>query len=337
MKQPLSDKSILIVTADKLLRAQLAEYLRHQGGLITAVADSQAAIQQIEQQRFHCAICDISKSGKTETDFISQLHGLTPPLPVIIIAAAQEIAHIARAIRVGIEDVILKPFTDLSLFTEALLRILYPQPLSSEVMEQLIFTKEWQELRATPQKIKRLLKKLQPPLRQQMAHSVFTYRYLKTGEAGFVLDTGELSDHEMAFYCLDISHAQHDGLFAALLLRALFTHFMQTFQHAEKEQLQQITRKLYKANQTLQQASLTGPFPLLFGYYNSRTQELLLLSVGLKASLTIGEREYILSLGIPLGSLQGIYPCWLSQHAGKWQCKIGGNGSWLQLSLTTDC
>ncbi|STI76305.1 orphan two-component response regulator [Escherichia coli] len=47
------------------------------------------------------------------------------------------------------------------------------------------------------------------------------------GQPGLVLDIAALSENDLAFYCLDVTRAGHNGVLAALLLRALFNGLLQ--------------------------------------------------------------------------------------------------------------
>ena len=88
-----------------------------------------------------------------------------------------------------------------------------------------------------------------------------------------MLDIAALSENDLAFYCLDVTRAGHNGVLAALLLRALFNGLLQEQLAHQNQRLPELGALLKQVNHLLRQANLPGQFPLLVGLLSSRTEK----------------------------------------------------------------
>ena len=136
----------------------------------------------------------------------------------------------------------------------------------------------------------KLLQESQPPVQQVISHCRVNYRQLlpRTNLAR-ALDIAALSENDLAFYCLDVTRAGHNGVLAALLLRALFNGLLQEQLAHQNQRLPELGALLKQVNHLLRQANLPGQFPLLVGYYHRELKNLILVSAGLNATLNTGE------------------------------------------------
>lgn len=121
---------------------------------------------------------------------------------MLVISATDKMADIAKVLRLGVQDVLLKPLTDLNRLREAVLACLYPNMFTSQAIEEVELFQDWDALSKNPSEAVKLLKQLQPPVQQTIAHCRINYRQLTTGEnPGLVLDIAALSEKDLAFYC----------------------------------------------------------------------------------------------------------------------------------------
>lgn len=72
-------------------------------------------------------------------------------------------ADIAKALRLGVDDVLLKPVKDLNRLREAVLASLYPNMFNSVVEEEERLFRDWDALVENPPAAAKLLQELQPP------------------------------------------------------------------------------------------------------------------------------------------------------------------------------
>jgi two-component system response regulator len=256
---------------------------------------------------------------------------------VLVISATDKMTDIAQVLRLGVQDVLLKPLTDLSRLREAILACLYPNIFTSPAIEEVELFKDWDALSRNPSEAVRLLKQLQPPVQQTIAGCRINYRQLTAAESpGLVLDIAALSDKDLAFYCLDVTRAGDNGVLAALLLRALFNGLLQDHLANQQHRLPQMSALLKQVNQLLRQGKLEGQFPLLVGYYHAEHKNLVLVSAGLHATVNTGDNQVQLSTGIPLGTLGGAYMNQISLRCEAWQCQVWGSGGRLRLMLSAE-
>lgn len=256
---------------------------------------------------------------------------------MLVISATDKMADIAKVLRLGVQDVLLKPLTDLNRLREAVLACLYPNMFTSQAIEEVELFQDWDALSKNPSEAVKLLKQLQPPVQQTIAHCRINYRQLTTGEnPGLVLDIAALSEKDTAFYCLDVTRAGDNGVLAALLLRALFNGLLQDHLANQQHRLPQMSALLKQVNQLLRQGKLDGQFPLLLGYYHAENKNLILVSAGLHANVNTGDNQIQLSNGVPLGTLGATYMNQISQRCTAWQCQVWGSGGRLRLMLSAE-
>lgn len=337
MNHPLNGKQILIVEDEAVFRSLLDNYLRAMGADTLLASDGLKALDVLQSVSPSLIICDLAMPNLDGLSFVEAMRQRGLEIPVLVISATENMADIARALRLGVQDVLLKPIKDLNRLRETVLSCLYPAMFNSRVEEEERLFQGWDALVSDPLSAARLLQELQPPVQQSISHCQVNYRQLMDADKpGLVLDIAPLSDDDLAFYCLDVTRAGDNGVLAALLLRALFNGLLQEQMVRGGQRLPELGPLLKQVNQLLRQANLEGQFPLLVGYYHSGLKNLILVSAGLNATLNAGEHQIQVSSGLPLGTLGNAYLNQISQRASDWQCQIWGNGGRLRLMLSAE-
>ena len=335
--KPLSGKHILIVEDERVFRTLLENFLASLGASVTLTDDGIGAMKQLSHGLPDMLICDLAMPYMDGLTLVEQIRSKGWGLPILVISATENMSDIARVLRLGVQEVLLKPVTDWMRLREVILECLYPSMFTSKVDEDEHLFQDWEALKHDPAVAAQLLKQLQPPVQQQIARCRVNYRQLTMAEQpGLVLDVAALSDNDLAFYCLDVTRAGENGVLAALLLRALFNKLLQEQIYGQAQRLPELTSLLRQVNQLLRQAGLDGQFPLLVGYYHRDLQNLILVSAGLNASLKLEEQCIRLNNGVPLGTLSSTHLNQISQHCDHWQCQIWGAGGRLHLMLNTE-
>ena len=111
-----------------------------------------------------------------------------------------------KALRLGVEDVLLKPVKDLNRLREMVLPCLYPSMFNSRVEEEERLFRDWDAMVDNPAAAAKLLQELQPPVQQVISQCRVNYRQLVAADKpGLVLDIAALSENDLAFYCLDVT------------------------------------------------------------------------------------------------------------------------------------
>ncbi|PIJ51646.1 two-component system response regulator RssB [Erwinia sp. OLTSP20] len=337
MEQPLSGKHILVVEDEVVFRTLLESFLASLGAQVTIAGDGVEALERLRTLSPDLLICDLAMPRMNGIKLVEHLRMGNSTLPVLIISATENMSDIAHVLRLGVQDVLLKPVRDLSRLREAVLECLYPSMFTSKVQEDEQLFQDWDALVRDPPAAAKLLKELQPPVQQTLAGCRVNYRQLTMAEQpGLVLDIAALSEKDLAFYCLDVTRAGDNGVLAALLLRALFNGLLQEQLSGQAQRLPELSGLLKQVNLLLRQANLSGQFPLLVGYYHQALKNLILVSAGLNATLNINSHQIQLSNGVPLGTLESTHLNQISQRCDAWQCQVWGTGGKLWLMLSTD-
>ncbi|HEY3591388.1 MAG TPA: two-component system response regulator RssB [Buttiauxella sp.] len=337
MTQPLVGKQILIVEDEPVFRSLLENYLSSLGAMISVAADGVDALDKMTSFAPDLLICDLAMPRMNGLKLVETLRNEGVQTPILVISATENMSDIAKALRLGVQDVLLKPIKDLNRLRETVFACLYPNMFNSRVEEEDRLFQDWDALVSDPQAASKLLQELQPPVQQVMSHCRVNYRQLITlNQPGLVLDIAPLSENDLAFYCLDVTRAGDNGVLAALLLRALFNGLLQEQLSQQRQRLPELGNLLKQVNQLLRQANLTGQFPLMVGYYHSGLKNLILVSAGLNATLNTGEHQIQVSNGVPLGTLGNTYLNQISQRCDSWQCQVWGSGGRLRLMLSAE-
>ncbi|MDU4005452.1 two-component system response regulator RssB [Pluralibacter gergoviae] len=337
MTQPLAGKLILIVEDEPVFRSLLDSWLSSLGAVTALAEDGEDAREKMETLTPDLMICDIAMPRMNGLKLVEYLRNNGHQLPILVISATENMADIAKALRLGVQDVLLKPVQDLDKLRETVFACLYPNMFNSRVEEEERLFEDWDALVSNPTAAAKLLQELQPPVQQMISHCRVNYRQLVSADKpGLVLDIAPLSDNDLAFYCLDVTRAGDNGVLAALLLRAIFNSLLQEQLAHRGQRLPELGSLLKQVNQLLRQASLPGQFPLLVGYYHSGIKNLILVSAGLNGTLNAGDRQIQISNGVPLGTMGNTYLNQISQRCDAWQCQIWGSGGRLRLMLSAE-
>lgn len=138
-----------------------------------------------------------------------------------MISATENMADIAKALRLGVEDVLLKPVKDLNRLREMVFACLYPSMFNSRVEEEERLFRDWDAMVDNPAAAAKLLQELQPPVQQVISQCRVNYRQLVAADKpGLVLDIAALSENDLAFYCLDVTELD----IMAYLLPCYYAH-----------------------------------------------------------------------------------------------------------------
>ena len=337
MTQPLAGKHMLIVEDEPVFRSLLDSWLLSLGASTTLASDGVEALEMFARVKPDLMICDIAMPRMNGLKLVEHLRNEGEQTPILVISATENMADIAKALRLGVQDVLLKPVKDFARLRETVLACLYPNMFNSRVEEEERLFQDWDALVSDPHAAAKLLQELQPPVQQVMSQCRVNYRQLVAADQpGLVLDIAPLSEHDLAFYCLDVTRAGDNGVLAALLLRALFNGLLQEQLSQQHQRLPELGGLLKQVNQLLRQANLPGQFPLLVGYYHSEYKNLILVSAGLNATLNTSEQQVQINSGVPLGTLGNAYLNQISQRCEAWQCQVWGMGGRLRLMLSAE-
>lgn len=200
MTQPLAGKHILIVEDEPVFRSLLDSWLSSLGATTALAGDGIDALEIMMGMKPDLMICDLAMPRMNGLALVEHLRNEGDQTPVLVISATENMADIAKALRLGVQDVLLKPVKDLNRLRETVFACLYPNMFNSRVEEEERLFQDWDALVNNPHAAAKLLKELQPPVQQTIAECKVNYRQLVAADKpGLVLDIAPLSDNDLAF------------------------------------------------------------------------------------------------------------------------------------------
>lgn len=101
--------AILIVDDEKLIRANLAEFLGQEGFAVAAVGSAEEALKRAESQRFDVALCDFQLPGLDGLELLDRLLKISPDTFVVLITAFGTVENAVAAFQRGAHDYLMKP------------------------------------------------------------------------------------------------------------------------------------------------------------------------------------------------------------------------------------
>jgi DNA-binding NtrC family response regulator len=102
---------ILLLDDEESLTKWLSYALEQKGYEVTATTDPGYAFTKVKEQHFDCVISDIKMPGMDGYTFLKKVRALYPDKPVIFITAYGSMESAIDALRDGVSDYILKPFS----------------------------------------------------------------------------------------------------------------------------------------------------------------------------------------------------------------------------------
>lgn len=163
MTQPLVGKQILIVEDEQVFRSLLDSWFSSLGATTVLAADGVDALELLGGFTPDLMICDIAMPRMNGLKLLEHIRNRGDQTPVLVISATENMADIAKALRLGVEDVLLKPVKDLNRLREMVFACLYPSMFNSRVEEEERLFRDWDAMVDNPAAAAKLLQ-------EQLAH-----------------------------------------------------------------------------------------------------------------------------------------------------------------------
>ena len=135
MTQPLAGKHILIVEDEPVFRSLLDSWLSSlvQPRPLPKMASRHWKMASMAPDLM---ICDLEMPRMDGLMLVENLRNEGYQTPILVISATENMADIAKALRLGVQDILLKPVKDLNRLRETVLACLYPNMFNSRVEEE---------------------------------------------------------------------------------------------------------------------------------------------------------------------------------------------------------
>ncbi len=188
---------------EQVFRSLLDSWFSSLGATTVLAADGVDALELLGGFTPDLMICDIAMPRMNGLKLLEHIRNRGDQTPVLVISATENMADIAKALRLGVEDVLLKPVKDLNRLREMVFACLYPSMFNSRVEEEERLFRDWDAMVDNPAAAAKLLQELQPPVQQVISHCRVNYRQLVAADKpGLVLDIAALSENDWHFIAL---------------------------------------------------------------------------------------------------------------------------------------
>jgi two-component system response regulator AtoC len=111
---------VLVVDDEKDLRDSIAEYLSLEGLEIKTAENGLSALRLLEDEGFDVIILDLKMPGADGLEVLSRLNKAGDKTPVIMVSAFGEVSDAVRAMKLGAEDYLVKPFETEELYVKVM-------------------------------------------------------------------------------------------------------------------------------------------------------------------------------------------------------------------------
>ena len=120
MTQPLVGKQILIVEDEPVFRSLMDSWFSSLGATTAVAGDGLEALDLLGHFKPDLMICDLAMPRMNGLKLVEYLRNRGDQTPILVISATENMSDIAKALRLGVDDVLLKPVKDLNRLRETL-------------------------------------------------------------------------------------------------------------------------------------------------------------------------------------------------------------------------
>ncbi len=109
-------KSILVVDDELLIRDLLYDFFSERDWQVTVCESADKAIEQLKNRRFEIVVVDLKLPESDGLSLIGKIKAFFPDLPILIVTGFPSLESAISAVRLKVEDYIVKPFNINKLF-----------------------------------------------------------------------------------------------------------------------------------------------------------------------------------------------------------------------------
>ena len=101
---------ILVVEDDAAIANAVCEALKRAGHSVDHLADGRQALNALREHAFALVVLDLGLPGAEGGEILRTLRGDADSVPVLVITAREELGERVRALDLGADDYLVKPF-----------------------------------------------------------------------------------------------------------------------------------------------------------------------------------------------------------------------------------
>lgn len=124
--------TILVVDDDPVARTAVCGYLREAGYAVREAGGGGDALMLFDERGADAVLLDWRMPDKGGAEVLPRIAAQDPTVPVIVVSGTCEVRELARALRLGAWDFVIKPIEDMAVLDRALVRCLLRAELLRE-------------------------------------------------------------------------------------------------------------------------------------------------------------------------------------------------------------
>lgn len=304
--------TVLVIDDDLTVRNHLIEFLNNHGYGALGAATGDEALSLLGPGQVDALICELQLASGSGLDLLEKVKQENPGMPVIVMATERVMDDVIRALRLGADDYLVKPFGDQEVLLHALHKALDRARLQAENAAYRDYLEKTNtELRLHLEELRNdqlagrqaQLRMLPEPLSFNGidCHHRITPSLLLSGD---FLDYFELTDQRLVFYLADVSGHGASSAFVTVLLKNLTYRLKRNLKRGSSDDLLYPDLVLARINSELLASELDKHLTMFYGLIDTATLTLE-YSVGghypMPVLLSGGEASYLEGRGMPVG------------------------------------
>jgi DNA-binding NtrC family response regulator len=107
----LKEKKILLIDDDEWIRDSLSLFFQNEGCHLLALETAEEGLELLKKQSYEIIITDYRLPGMDGLEFFKKIQESHPKVIKILVTAYGNKDVVSEAIKIGIQDIINKPFT----------------------------------------------------------------------------------------------------------------------------------------------------------------------------------------------------------------------------------
>ncbi|MFA0502725.1 response regulator, partial [Vibrio sp. 10N.222.46.A1] len=111
-QEALNQKCVMLVDDDPIFRRITSAYLDKIGYKVVEAENGLDALQKLRDSAPDLIVCDLSMPILDGIELVEELSLEYPSLPMIVVSGTDDMSDVAKALRFGIKDFLVKPLED---------------------------------------------------------------------------------------------------------------------------------------------------------------------------------------------------------------------------------
>ncbi|WP_075185715.1 response regulator [Teredinibacter haidensis] len=310
-----SDRQLLVIDDDTIVRESIVAYLEDSGFSVHHVACAAAGMAWLKAHTPDLIITDLCMPEADGLSVLKEVGHLYSGIPVIVVSGMGVVGDVVEALRHGAADYLVKPLVDMEVLVHSIKRALERNDLLAEnqsYREQLeqanLELKEYVRLLEHDQKAGRQVQsKLMPKTPRQYGSISVSYQVLPSLYlSGDFIDYGLIAGRYLPFYLTDVSGHGAAPAFVTVWLKQLVNRVFKEHRIFQSEEsFRRDAGTLMKlVNKEILNSKVGCHLTAFLGIIDTETLEMRYVVAGhlpLPVLMAGSRAEYLMGKGKPIG------------------------------------